>query len=424
MVQQPEADIGALPLENSDTSDTIVKEFVPMDLSIEEIRRAIPDRLFQRSTLRGLGYLLRDLAMAAALFYGALHIDDISRRVGTSGRVGAMAETVTRWILWLTYWWFQGLVFTGLWVLGHECGHGAFSEKKWVCDTIGYIIHTALWTPYFSWKISHHRHHRNHASMERDEVYVPWTRAELGLPADPAGTLDYAEYFGDTPLYTLAALVAQQLFAFPAYLTFNVSGQRSYPRGTNHWDPRSVLFTRPQRTAVLLSNLGLACTAALTALACTKFGAARVAALYGAPWLAVNHWFVMITYLHHTHAALPHFRARAWTFARGAAATVDRPFLGATGEVLLHGVARWHVVHHFFPKMPFYHAREATAYLKAALGAHYHYADAPAFRALWESYNACQFVEDTGDVVFYRDRKGRFAVRPAQEAEGAGGQKA
>lgn len=58
----------------------------------------------------------------------------------------------------------------------------------------------------------------NHGSMERDEVYVPKTRSDLGLPKDDDHTFDYEEYFGDTPIYTLLILVRQQLLAFPAYL--------------------------------------------------------------------------------------------------------------------------------------------------------------------------------------------------------------
>lgn len=78
--------------------------------------------------------------------------------------------------------------------------------------------HTFLWTPYFSWRISHHRHHSNHASMERDEVYVPKTRNDLGIPQN-ATSIDYEEYFGDTPIFTLFMLLRQQLLAFPAYLS-------------------------------------------------------------------------------------------------------------------------------------------------------------------------------------------------------------
>lgn len=54
--------------------------------------------------------------------------------------------------------------------------------------------------------------------MERDEVYIPKTRSELGIPDKGEHTIDYEEYFGDTPIYTLFMLVRQQFFAFPAYL--------------------------------------------------------------------------------------------------------------------------------------------------------------------------------------------------------------
>lgn len=123
---------------------------------------------------------------------------------------------------------------------------------------------------------------------------------------------------------------------------------------------------------------------------------------------------IMITYLHHTDPVVPHYRGTEWTFQRGAAATVDRPILGWQGRFFLHDVAHYHVIHHvspswfssviyatylirqFFPKMPFYHAPEATKYLKAFLGEYYMYDDTPAFKALWRNYNFCQFVEDDG----------------------------
>ena len=54
--------------------------------------------------------------------------------------------------------------------------------------------------------------------MERDEVYVPWTRSELNIPDPKSSPVDYEEYFGDTPMYTLFMLLRQQLLAFPAYL--------------------------------------------------------------------------------------------------------------------------------------------------------------------------------------------------------------
>jgi fatty acid desaturase len=85
----------------------------------------------------------------------------------------------------------------------------------------------------------------------------------------------------------------------------------------------------------------------------STYGFISVLKYYIVPWLAVTHWFIMITYLHHTAPEVPHYRRSAWNFQRGAAATVDRDFLGWQGKFFLHGVAHYHVIHHFFPKMPF-----------------------------------------------------------------------
>jgi len=63
--------------------------------------------------------------------------------------------------------------------------------------------------------------------------------------------------------------------------------------------------------------------------------------------------------------------------------------------------------------MPFYHGLEATQYLKAFIGDHYAYSDESVFKALWNSYNRCQFVETEGEVLFYRDKKGQALRRPA-----------
>ncbi|KAJ7336803.1 fatty acid desaturase-domain-containing protein [Mycena albidolilacea] len=369
--------------------------YSPMPWSLKEIRAAIPATCFQRNTCRSFLYLFRDLFMAAVLCCLATSIDPFFSSPNINPG--------------LPSWWFQGLVFTGIWVIGHECGHGAFSAHRKINDTIGFVTHSFLWTPYFSWKISHHRHHISHASMERDEVYVPKTRSDLGLP--PPGTdFDYEDIFGDTPIYTLFILLRQQLLAFPAYLLFNSSGQKHYPKWTNHFTPSSILFTKGQRRAVIISNLGLFIMVCAVREAVVMYGAKSVIKYYGIPWLAVTHWFIMITYLHHTDPVVPHFRGKQWNFQRGAAATVDRPFLGWQGEFFLHSVARYHVVHHFFPKMPFYHGKEATDALKKFIGPYYTFSEKPVFQALWENYNRCQFVDDQGGIVFYRDKKGDSAV--------------
>lgn len=51
----------------------------------------------------------------------------------------------------------------------------------------------------------------NHASIERDEVYVPKSKAQVGLD-------HHDGMAGDAPFYTLYMLVRQQLLALPLYL--------------------------------------------------------------------------------------------------------------------------------------------------------------------------------------------------------------
>lgn len=44
-------------------------------------------------------------------------------------------------------------------ILGHECGHGSFSNIKILNDVLGFILHTIVLVPYFSWQHSHSVHH-------------------------------------------------------------------------------------------------------------------------------------------------------------------------------------------------------------------------------------------------------------------------
>jgi omega-6 fatty acid desaturase (delta-12 desaturase) len=45
--------------------------------------------------------------------------------------------------LWSLYGFWTGLFATGLWVIGHECGHQSFSESKTINNTVGWIVHSS-----------------------------------------------------------------------------------------------------------------------------------------------------------------------------------------------------------------------------------------------------------------------------------------
>ena len=98
----------------------------------------------------------------------------------------------------------------------------------------------------------------------------------------------------------------------------------------------------------------------------------------------------MITFLQHSDAQLPHYAPSKWTFARGALATIDRPFFGLVGPYILHGIAETHVAHHICSKIPHYNAWEATEALKTFLGPHYYKSEENFLVSFWRSSQDCQ----------------------------------
>ena len=105
------------------------------------IRAAIPPHLFQRSYVHSLGHLVMDLLWVAATWLLALQ----AASVLPSGFAP---------LVWAAYWFYQGINLTALWVLAHECGHGGFTDSRLVNDIVGFVLHSALLTPYFSWAIT------------------------------------------------------------------------------------------------------------------------------------------------------------------------------------------------------------------------------------------------------------------------------
>jgi fatty acid desaturase len=68
------------------------------------------------------------------------------------------------------------------------------------------------------------------------------------------------------------------------------------------------------------------------------------------------------------------------------------------------------VAHHFFSTAPFYNLPEITKAIKPVLGPYYAYDTTSTFRALWRSFTECKFVEDDGQVLFFKDMKGKALI--------------
>ena len=81
--------------------------------SRKEVRDAIPKHCFTRQTKKSLFYLSRTVVIQIFVVLLGLSIP-LTR------------EMIPIWILYALL---SGTTSMGLWVLAHECGHGAFSDK-------------------------------------------------------------------------------------------------------------------------------------------------------------------------------------------------------------------------------------------------------------------------------------------------------
>ncbi|KAF6524830.1 hypothetical protein HZS61_010625 [Fusarium oxysporum f. sp. conglutinans] len=400
--------------------DTYGNEFTPPDFTIKDIRDAIPKHCFERSTFKGYIYILRDmicLVTTFTIFYNFVTPEYIP-------------STPVRALLWGLYTTLQGLFGTGLWVIAHECGHQAFSESRLVNDATGWVLHSALLVPYFSWQISHGKHHKATGNMERDMVFVPRTREQH---ATRIGRIAYelSELTEETPAYTLLRLVMKQLVGWPSYILTNVTGHNYHEfqgegrgkgkknglgGGVNHFDPRSPIYEAKQAKLIILSDIGIGIAIAALVYFGHTFGWTNMLVWYGIPYLWVNHWLVAITFLQHTDPTLPHYTADEWNFVRGAAATIDRD-MGFIGRHLLHGIIETHVLHHYVSTIPFYNADEASKAIRPVMGDHYRTDTKDGawgfIRALWISARMCQWVEPSAEaegaskgILFFRNHNG------------------
>ncbi|KYQ93295.1 hypothetical protein DLAC_05959 [Tieghemostelium lacteum] len=374
---------------NIKKNEAIERKFEIPNFTIKELRDAVPKHCFERDTLRSMYFVAHDFTLISILFYLATFINTFQ-------------WLPVRMVMWVAYWICQGVVCTGVWVLAHECGHGSFSSNKNVNNIMGLIMHSFLLVPYHSWRISHSQHHKNTGSMEKEVVFIPLTRKQSGLPSKSEDTEGDGPHsiFEESPILIMLDIVKVMLLGWPAYILVNATG-RAYPeKWTSHFNPFSLQYTKNQFWDVVLSVVGVSVTISFLVYFSNLYGSATVINYYVIPYLFVNFWLVLITYLQHTDPKLPHYREGLWNFQRGALLAVDRSY--GILNYFHHNIADTHVVHHLFSTMPHYHAKEATEHIKKHLGKHYISDNTPIARALWRSWIKCRFVEDEGDIVFFK----------------------
>ncbi|KAI9729192.1 MAG: hypothetical protein M1834_007099 [Cirrosporium novae-zelandiae] len=378
------------------------------DFTMKQIYDAIPPHCFRPSTIRSMAYVVRDYIYLGSLIY--------LTHLGTP----LLPHASLRFLAYTAYTIAGGIIMTGIWILAHECGHGAFSKSKRLNNVMGLILHSFLLVPYHSWRLTHSQHHKATGNLERDVVFIPhsresWIKRNFGKDADPR-SVTLSHLAEDAPIVSLWWCVVHQLFGWPGYLFSNLTGQtyaKGFPQHSHFWfGLDSTFFKEADLSLILLSDMGCIAMVGLLSVIVRTYGWWAMIVYWGIPYLWVNNWIVAITFLQHTDGTLPHYAHSQWNFARGAAATIDRDF-GIIDTHFFHDIIGTHVCHHLVSSIPFYHAGEATIAIRKVMGKHYRADTKTNFiAAFWKNQRECKFVEESSDmdgtgVFLYRNLHGK-----------------
>lgn len=259
-----------------------------------EIRGVIPEECFEPDTVKSLGYLSVSLvgtALCSAFGIAMLNL--------------LPPENIFTLPFWTAYSAVTGTVAMGLWVLAHECGHGAFSKNKTIQDTVGYCLHSLFLVPYYSWQRSHAVHHQYTNHMELGETHVPEPLVDKS-EGSYARRNAIVQKLGAKGILGYGAL---QMFlhlgvGWPAYLLIGATGGSARGMTNHYWpdplttpkQPKKELFPGNWKAKVFKSDIGVGVVAAAAITLAFCNGLHQMMALYGGPLIVVNAWLVLYTW--------------------------------------------------------------------------------------------------------------------------------
>ncbi|MBO1349444.1 MAG: fatty acid desaturase [Hormoscilla sp. GUM202] len=257
--------------------------------------------------------------------------------------LGYVGLAIGPWYLLPPLWIFTGTALTGFFVLGHDCGHRSFANRKWVNDLVGHLAFLPLIYPFHSWRILHNKHHAHTNKLGGED-----TAWEPFMP-------EFYDNFG----------------AVGKWFYRRIRGRFWWIGSIAHW---GILhfnwsqFEGKERQQVKLSVLVVLIGGAIgfPVLIATT-GIWGLVKFWLMPWLVYHFWMSTFTIVHHTSPEIPFSTADKWNEALAqleGSVHCDYP---RWVEYLCHDI-NVHVPHHISTAIPFYNLRLAHRSLKENWG--------------------------------------------------------
>jgi len=320
---------------------------------------------FQPKVSTSMYYAIKDLVVIAIVFSVFFYLD------------GLTTSKTLRLALILLYWAVQGTLFTAVFVIGHDCGHGSFSDHSLLNDIVGTVMHGFILCPYYMWKLSHRQHHRNNANFDRDEVFYPVKETEQcatgkTLPGFGLGV----GWFG--------------------YLLKGYN-----PRPVNHYNPFESMFAG-HLVGFSFSMAALGVMSWGLYRFYSWYGFMAVLCFYFVPLFIFACYMVIITFLHHNEMNIPWYADGKWEFVRGQLSTVDRHY--GFVHSIIHNIGT-HQMHHMFTKIPHYRLELATTAFRKAFPDLVRVCDEPimpSYVRMFRKYEEQSVMSEKTEIHYYQ----------------------
>lgn len=308
-------------------------------IGIGDIRGLIPKECYVIDPARSWGALAMALARLALAELILTRID-LTWGPHLAWQAPALA------VAWL----FAGWAFTGLFVIGHDCGHMAFSERRWVNEVVGHLALSFEFTGFHNWRIWHNFHHAKTQLRGQDPDWAEKMMTRAEYEKAPFGEKAHVRLGFGTPL---GILVGFWVGMFRRTFMKTLAPQVPLARGA----------ARELFTSSLIMVIGCSTLSYLL----HRFG--------GGWWAVVKYYYVpafiaaahgaMLTYLHHTSPDALVFDREGWNPFRGQVVSTFNVRFPAICEAMWFDI-NIHLPHHLAPKIPWYHLKRAAEAIRAA----------------------------------------------------------
>jgi len=319
---------------------------LPEDVTLSQIIKSIPKEAFEKDNTKALR------AIIISVFFTGLGLYILS--------------IAPRWLLPFA-WFFTGTAATGLFVIGHDCGHRSLVKSiKWN-DIIGTISFLPLLYPFHGWRISHNVHHQNTNKLEVDTAWQPVTQKQF-----TEGNMVMKFFFIVTrsPLWFLSS-VGHEYFAHYNLSIFNEDDRKKVVMSIKHVAIFSVVFF-----PLMYYYVGM-------------WGIVKY---WGVPWLGFHFWMSTFTLIHHTAPHIPFLPANKW---RDAVASLQHTIhckYPAWVDYLCHDISV-HIPHHVTTAIPHYRLRLAYDSIKKNWGPYLHECEFSG-ELMWNILTNCHIHDD------------------------------